>query len=93
MEIDYLTQGPRSFYVSINDGPATELDLNGSSLNSQASIVVPVKLQSGTNTIRFSNPNNYAPDLDRIVIAPALASDAAFWSERTQDNRIPPLAH
>ena len=93
MEIDHLTQGPRSFYVSVNDGPATELDLNGSSFNSQASIVVPVKLQSGTNTIRFSNPNNYAPDLDRIVIAPALASDTDFWSETTQDNRIPPLAH
>jgi hypothetical protein len=93
MAIDYLTQGPRSFYVSVNDGPATELDLNGSSFNSQASIVVPVKLQTGTNTIRFSNPNNYAPDLDRIVIAPALASDTDFWSETTQDNRIPPLAH
>jgi len=76
MEIDYLTQGPRSFYISVDDGPATELDLNGSSFNSQASIVVPVKLQSGTNTIRFSNPNNFAPDLDRIVIAPALAGDA-----------------
>jgi len=40
MEIDYLTQGPRSFFISVNDGPATQLDLNGSSFNSQASIVV-----------------------------------------------------
>jgi len=81
MEIDYLTQGPRSFFISVNDGPATQLDLNGSSFNSQATIVVPVKLRSGTNTIRFSNPNNFAPDLDRIVIAPALATDNAFQGQ------------
>jgi alpha-galactosidase len=33
MEIDYLTSGPRSFFISVNGGPDTELDLNGSSFS------------------------------------------------------------
>jgi len=30
MEIDHLTCGPRSFFITVNGGPSTELDLNGS---------------------------------------------------------------
>jgi alpha-galactosidase len=70
MEIDYLTSGPRSFFLSVNDGAAQELALNGTSFNSPASTVIPVQLQAGDNTIAFSNPSNYAPDLDSITISP-----------------------
>jgi alpha-galactosidase len=70
MEIDYLTSGPRSFFLSVNDGTAQELDLNGTSFNSPASTVIPVQLNAGDNTIAFSNPTNYAPDLDSITISP-----------------------
>jgi alpha-galactosidase len=70
MEIDYLTSGPRSFFLSVNDGAAQELDLNGTSFNSPASTVIPVQLNAGDNTVAFSNPSNYAPDLDSITISP-----------------------
>ncbi len=70
MEIDYLTSGPRTFFLSVNDGTAQELDLNGSSFNSPASTVIQVQLNAGNNTIAFSNPTNYAPDLDSITISP-----------------------
>jgi alpha-galactosidase len=70
MEIDYLTSGPRSYFISVNDGTAQELDLNGTSFNSPASSVIPVQLNAGDNTIAFSNPSNYAPDLDSITISP-----------------------
>jgi alpha-galactosidase len=70
MEIDYLTSGPRSYFLSVNDGTAQELDLNGTSFNSPASTVIPVQLNAGDNTIAFSNPSNYAPDLDSITISP-----------------------
>jgi alpha-galactosidase len=83
MQIDYLTQGARSFFISVNGGTTTELDLNGFSFNSQASIVVPVKLTAGANTIQFGNPTNAAPDLDRIVIAPVLAGQPPAWSKST----------
>jgi alpha-galactosidase len=70
MEIDYLTSGPRSYFIAVNDGTAQELDLNGTSFNSPASTVIPVQLNAGDNTITFSNPSNYAPDLDSITISP-----------------------
>jgi hypothetical protein len=70
MEIDYLTSGPRTFFLSVNDGAQQELDLNGTSFNSPASTVIQVQLQAGDNTVAFSNPTNYAPDLDSITISP-----------------------
>jgi alpha-galactosidase len=70
MEIDYLTSGPRTFFLSVNDGAAPELDLNGTSFNSPASTVIQVQLQAGDNTVAFNNPANYAPDLDSITISP-----------------------
>ncbi len=73
LEIDYATSGPRSLFVTINDGVTTELDLNGSTFNDPATTIIPIQLHAGTNTIRMGNPSGYAPDLDRIVIAPPVA--------------------
>jgi len=74
MEVDYLTAAPRSFFISVNGGATTELDLNGRSWNLPASTVIPVKLQAGANTIQFGNNTGYAPALDRIAIAPVVES-------------------
>ena len=68
MEIDYLTSGPRSFFISVNGGPDAELDLNGSSFSLPTSAVIPVRLKAGSNTVRFGNPTGYAPALDRIAV-------------------------
>ena len=69
MEVDYLTSGPRSFFLSVNGATATELPLDGSTFDAFASTVISVRLHAGENTIEFNNPSQYAPDLDRIVIA------------------------
>ncbi len=69
LEVDYMTSGPRSFFMSINAGTAVELSLNGSTFDAPASTVIPVQLQAGNNAIEFDNPSGYAPDLDRIAIA------------------------
>jgi alpha-galactosidase len=69
MEVDYMTQGQRSFFVSINGNPAQELDLNGYSFGTPTNTLVPVSLHAGSNQIEFSNPNGAAPNLDSIVIA------------------------
>ena len=68
LEIDYLTSGVRTFLVSVNGGPATQLDLDGDTFDAPAATVIPVQLKKGLNTIQFSDPGGYAPDLDRIVI-------------------------
>jgi hypothetical protein len=70
MEIDYLTSGQRSFFLSVNGATATELPLDGSTFDAFTTTVIPVKLHAGENTVEFSNPSTYAPDLDRIVIVP-----------------------
>ena len=72
LEIDYQTNGPRSFFMNVNGAPATELDLNGDTFNDPTPTVVQVNLHAGSNTIEFGNPTGYAPDLDRIVVAPVI---------------------
>jgi alpha-galactosidase len=74
MEVDYMTSGPRSFFISVNGGANSELDLNGSSFGLPVSTVIPVTLQAGANTIQFGNPTNYAPNLDRIAISKTIGS-------------------
>ena len=69
MEVDYMTQGQRTFFVSINGNTAQELDLNGYSFGTPTSTLVPVTLHAGSNQIEFSNPNGNAPNLDAIVIS------------------------
>ncbi|HEX3437279.1 MAG TPA: CBM35 domain-containing protein [Pseudacidobacterium sp.] len=75
LEVDYATSGPRSFFLTINNGTANELDLNGSTFDEPTYIVLLVQLNAGTNTLLFDNPTNYAPDLDRIVVAPQVGDD------------------
>lgn len=70
LEIDYQTSGPRSYFVTINEQAPIEMDLNGSTFNDPVPSVVLVQLHAGTNTISIGNPTGYAPDLDRIVVAP-----------------------
>ena len=70
MEVDYMTQGQRSFFVSVNGNTAKELDLNGYSFGTPTSTVIQIPLHAGSNQIEFSNPSNYAPNLDSIIISP-----------------------
>jgi alpha-galactosidase len=70
LEVDYLTSGPRSFYLTVNDQTPQQINLTGSTFDEPASTVLRVSLHAGTNTLTFGNPSDYAPDLDRIVIAP-----------------------
>jgi hypothetical protein len=72
LEVDYATSGARSFFLSVNDGSPTELDLTGSTFDEPTYTVIRVNLNKGTNTLRFDNTSGYAPDLDRVVVAPVL---------------------
>jgi alpha-galactosidase len=75
LEVDYATSGPRSIFLTINDGTANELDLNGSTFDEPTNTVLRVQLHAGTNTLRFDNSTGFAPDLDRIVVAPTILSE------------------
>jgi alpha-galactosidase len=61
----------------VNGGVAQELDLNGDTFNDPTPVVIAVNLRAGANTIEFGNPTGYAPDLDRIVVAPEIKTKGA----------------
>ena len=63
-----MLDGSRSFFVSVNGGPATELALTGTSWDVPANATITVPLRAGSNTIRFFNDTANAPDLDRIAL-------------------------
>ena len=75
LEIDYATSGPRSFFVTVNGGAPIELDLNGSTFSEPQATVISVQLHAGVNTVSIGNPTGYAPQLDRIVVAPTRRID------------------
>ena len=72
LEIDYTTSGVRTFYIYVNNGPPTILNVNGSTFDSPVPVVIPVQLNAGANKIVITNPNpqGYAPGLDSITVGP-----------------------
>jgi Cellulose binding domain/Carbohydrate binding module (family 35)/PQQ-like domain len=63
----------RTAQMSVNGGAATTLTFHGtndSNWNVVQSLTVPVQLNAGSNTIKFSNASAPAPDFDRITLTP-----------------------
>jgi alpha-galactosidase len=78
LEIDYFTSGVRTLVVTVNGGTPRSLDLDGSTFDDPTPTIIPVQLKAGTNTIQMGNATGFAPDLDRIVIAPRVDSGWSF---------------
>jgi Alpha galactosidase A/Alpha galactosidase C-terminal beta sandwich domain/Carbohydrate binding module (family 35) len=60
----------RSFTVTV-DGTDVLLPVAGSGDNEWSTpqtVTVPVRLKAGANTVRFGNPTDYAPDVDKITL-------------------------
>jgi alpha-L-fucosidase len=68
LTVDYTVDGTRSFFVSVNNGAATEIPVSGTSWGTPASRPTTVTLTAGANTIRFFNDGANAPDLDKITL-------------------------
>jgi hypothetical protein len=60
----------RSAVITVNGSPTT-ISFAGTDNGNWDTVqtrTVPVTLNAGTNTIEFSNPSAYAPDIDHIVV-------------------------
>ena len=68
LQIDYILEGERGLWLSVNGGDPMGLSLKGTSWNVPSTAHVNVALRAGPNSVRFFNDRAYAPDLDRIVI-------------------------
>jgi alpha-galactosidase len=77
LEIDYTTSGLRTFYIYVNNGPPTVLNVNGSTFDSPVPVLISVPLNAGANKIVITNPNpgGYAPGLDSITVGPSISPD------------------
>ncbi|HWE27456.1 MAG TPA: hypothetical protein VHB97_05605, partial [Polyangia bacterium] len=63
-----VSADPRTFYVSVNGGAGTPVNVQSSSWSTPTTVSIGVSLNGGLNTIAFYNDGAYAPDLDRIVL-------------------------
>jgi hypothetical protein len=70
VRVEYLLEGRRSFFLSVDGGVPVELAVQGESWVTVSTASVTLFLKAGYNSIRFSNDQAYAPDLDRIVVDP-----------------------
>ena len=70
MEIDFVVKGTRPLWIKVNHEPSFELSLTGDSDSLPTSIVIPVSLKAGKNSITVGGGRDDAPGLDKIVIGP-----------------------
>jgi hypothetical protein len=71
-EPDGATAGARQADASVNGGAAQTLSFTPTgSFTTVGAKTIFLTLAVGSNTIEFSNPTNWAPDLNEIVVAPS----------------------
>jgi alpha-galactosidase len=78
MTIYAAVSGTRLFDVSVNGSAATPVSVTGTSFSVPSTSGLRVQLNAGSNTIQFSNPTAYAPDLDHIVLSSPGAVTSGF---------------
>ncbi|RZQ65768.1 alpha-L-fucosidase [Amycolatopsis suaedae] len=66
--VDFTVNGTRSYLVSVNGGPPARVTGTGLGNTEPQTESLPVTLTAGANTIRLFNPDEGAPDLDRISL-------------------------
>jgi len=71
LTIYYLIAGSdtSTMYVSVNGGPGVVLNVPSTTSGNVVGIArITVSLNADNNTIKFFNPSDPAPDVDRIVV-------------------------
>ena len=67
LSFDYISYGDRSFDVEIDSGASKRVEV-ANSKGALQTVSLDVKLNKGLHTIRLSNSNGWAPDIDRMTI-------------------------
>ena len=70
MEIDFVAKGTRPLWVKVNHEKPFQLNLTGDSDSLPTSVVVPISLKDGKNSITLGGGKDDAPGIDKIVIGP-----------------------
>jgi len=75
MEIDFVAKGTRPLWVKVNHEKPFLLNLTGDSDSLPTSVVVPVPLNDGKNSITIGGGKEDGPGVDKIVIGPSEPSE------------------
>jgi hypothetical protein len=68
--IVYCSGDPRPALLSVNGGAPQSLSFASTgSFSTTGTMTVALPLTAGNNTIEFGDPNAFAPDFDRIIVA------------------------
>jgi hypothetical protein len=88
--VAYFSGDPRNFYVSANGGAEQYYELPKTPDWETVGLYdLTLPLNEGENTITFSDGEWYAPDLDRIIVEPAIASEPNLPGEEDDDLGTP----
>jgi|SRR5436305_7922714 len=67
--IYYCSGETRYALMNIDDAPGMKFTFSSTgSFDTPGPLTVSIKLNSGSNTIKFYNPSGWAPDFERIVV-------------------------
>jgi hypothetical protein len=72
LTIAYVDGGSARSAIVTTDGAAVTKEFNGTTNDNWdyvQTITFRVRLRSGLNTIEFSNPSGWAPDINRILVS------------------------
>ncbi|MDB5089774.1 MAG: Carbohydrate binding family 6 [Mucilaginibacter sp.] len=71
LSVNYLSADPRDLYITVNTDAAVAVSCNSGSWSTVATATLVINLQAGANTVKLNNNAlQYAPNVDRIGIAP-----------------------
>jgi hypothetical protein len=70
MEIDFVAKGTRPLWIKVDQEKPFLLNLKGDSDSLPTSVVVPIPLKEGKNSIIVGGGKEDAPGVDKIVIGP-----------------------
>jgi hypothetical protein len=77
-DIYYASSEDRTAQMRVNGGPATTLTFPQTGSDTQVGFIsIYVPLNAGENKLHFSNPNDPAPNFDKLVISLGAPSDLA----------------
>ncbi len=83
LQVDYISGNTRTISMSVNGGSAVARSVNSGDWNTVDSYSLTVSLNAGSNTIKFFNNTDAAPDIDKIMVSSA--GNARFGSTSSVD--------
>ena len=88
LKVSYMTGEDRDFYLSVNGGENMVISCpaSGDYNSNPAVIYQKITLKAGENTLVFSRPGGFAPNLDSIGISKTVISDGTEQAQQAVES-------